>query len=212
MDKMLKDKYSMLRELKKGKGDINLEDIRTGLLGMLSNLRFQDGRSLEEVYKNQMVDDRIKKEQAKLEELDNVSEDMQSSNDDSDDRSVEVSEHESQKDIENEQPESDVEEGEEIISDPALYDDLLKAREQFKIKRNLFETQLDPSLSQEDTDLILSRYDDQMAKLEKELVKDQEDQANSLKAKLAARQKLNKQVVDVANDEISHTVGQMTDL
>jgi len=202
----------MLRELKKGKGDINLEDIRTGLLGMLSNLRFQDGRSLEEVYKNQMVDDRIKKEQAKLEELDNVSEDMQSSNDDSDDRSVEVSEHESQKDIENEQPESDVEEGEEIISDPALYDDLLKAREQFKIKRNLFETQLDPSLSQEDTDLILSRYDDQMAKLEKELVKDQEDQANSLKAKLAARQKLNKQVVDVANDEISHTVGQMTDL
>lgn len=88
MDKMLKDKYSMLRELKKGKGDINLEDIRTGLLGMLSNLRFQDGRSLEEVYKNQMVDDRIKKEQAKLEELDNVSEDMQSSNDDSDNRSV----------------------------------------------------------------------------------------------------------------------------
>lgn len=51
-----------------------------------------------------------------------------------------------------------------------------------------------------------------MAKLEKELVKDQEDQANSLKAKLAARQKLNKQVVDVANDEVSHTVGQMNDL
>jgi hypothetical protein len=76
----------------------------------------------------------------------------------------------------------------------------------------LFENQLDPSLSQEDKDLILSRYDDQMAKLEKELVKDQEDQANSLKAKLAARQKLNKQVVDVANDEVSHTVGQMNDL
>jgi hypothetical protein len=38
----------------------------------------------------------------------------------------------------------------------------------------------------------MSRYDDQMAKLERELLKDQEDQAQSLKAKLAARQKAHK--------------------
>lgn len=40
MNKMLKDKHSLLRELRKGKGDVNLEEIRSGLLQMLSNLRF----------------------------------------------------------------------------------------------------------------------------------------------------------------------------
>lgn len=66
---------------------------------------------------------------------------------------------------------------------------------------------IDPTLNQEDKDLILSRYDDQMAKLERELMKDQEDQSNSLKAKLALRQKKNKAVVDEANEDISHTMG-----
>lgn len=66
---------------------------------------------------------------------------------------------------------------------------------------------IDPTLNQEDKDLILSRYDDQMAKLERELMKDQEDQSNSLKAKLALRQKKNKTVVDEANEDISHTMG-----
>lgn len=32
MDKMLKNKYALLTELKQGKGDVNLEDIRSGLL------------------------------------------------------------------------------------------------------------------------------------------------------------------------------------
>jgi hypothetical protein len=40
MNKMLQDKHSLLRELRRGKGDTNLEDIRSGLLQMLSNLRF----------------------------------------------------------------------------------------------------------------------------------------------------------------------------
>lgn len=62
MNKMLRDKHSLLRELRRGKGDVNLEEIRTGLLQMLSNLRFQDGRSLEEVYKQQMMEERLKKE------------------------------------------------------------------------------------------------------------------------------------------------------
>jgi hypothetical protein len=52
MDKMLKDKYSILRELRKGQGDTNMNDIKSGLMLMLSNLRFWDGRSLEEIYNN----------------------------------------------------------------------------------------------------------------------------------------------------------------
>lgn len=35
MNKMLADKHSLLRELKQGQGDTNLEDIRTGLITML---------------------------------------------------------------------------------------------------------------------------------------------------------------------------------
>jgi len=37
---------------------------------MLSNLRFQDGRSLEELYKEQMVQERLEKEQQRLDEID----------------------------------------------------------------------------------------------------------------------------------------------
>lgn len=53
MNKMLFDKHSLIHELRKNHGDTNLEDIRSGLMQMLSNLRFSDGRSLEELYKEQ---------------------------------------------------------------------------------------------------------------------------------------------------------------
>ena len=214
MNKMLKDKHSLLRELRKGKGDVNLEEIRSGLLQMLSNLRFQDGRSLEEVYKQQMVEERLQKEQIRLDQIEeNVSEGPESgSGTESDDKEVAMSEHSQEEEDHLANPEEDKSENNEIISDPQLYDDLLKARDNFKTKREQFEMNIDPTLNQEDKDLILSRYDDQMAKLERELMKDQEDQSNSLKAKLAARQKKNKTVVDGANEDISHTMGQIGDL
>lgn len=200
MNKMLKDKHSLLRELRKGKGDVNLEEIRSGMLQMLSNLRFQDGRSLEQVYKQQMIEERLTKEQIRLDLIEEiVSEGPESgSGTESDEKSVAMmSEHNSEEVDELANPEEDIKsENNEIISDPQLYDDLLKARDNFKTKRELFEMNIDPTLNTEDKDLILSRYDDQMAKLERELMKDQEDQSNSLKAKLAARQKKNKTVVD----------------
>lgn len=40
MKKMLQDKHSLLTELRKGKGDQDLEDIRSNLTSMLGNLRF----------------------------------------------------------------------------------------------------------------------------------------------------------------------------
>jgi hypothetical protein len=62
MNKMLYDKHSLIHELRKGKGDSNLEEIRTGLIQMLSNLRFSDGRSLEQLYKEQVIKERLIKE------------------------------------------------------------------------------------------------------------------------------------------------------
>ena len=70
MEKMLKDKHSILRELRKGKGDTNLNDIKSGLMLMLSNLRFWDGRSLEEMYNEAMKQERLEAEEARLEEID----------------------------------------------------------------------------------------------------------------------------------------------
>lgn len=70
MHKMLSDKHALLTELRKGKGDTNLEDIKSGLMQMLSNLRFQDGRSLQELYKEQIEKDQLNQEKAKLNAID----------------------------------------------------------------------------------------------------------------------------------------------
>lgn len=51
---------------------------------------------------------------------------------------------------------------------------------------------LDSTLTQEEKEAIMNRYDEQMAKLDREMVKEQEDQANILKAKLAQRLKMAK--------------------
>jgi hypothetical protein len=160
-----------------------------------------------------MVQERLQKEQDRLEEIDkDMGSDSQESDNESE-KSVPVSVHEEEVDHLAKPDEDDKEdEDDNIVSDPALYDDLLKARQQFKTKRELFEANIDKSLSQEDRDLIMSRYDDQMQKMERDLLKEQEDQQMALKAKLAARQKLNKHVVETANKDMEHTTGQIKDL
>lgn len=162
MNKMLFDKHSLIHELRKGKGDTNLEDIRSGLMQMLSNLRFSDGRSLEELYKEQMIQERLSKEQAHLAEID-MKVQLNEGTDSEDD--IKIQEQESQDDsdkIEESPRQKDDSSEVEIISDPIAYDDMLKAREQHKSKREQFNASIDPSLSEEDRDLIMNRYDEQM--------------------------------------------------
>lgn len=60
----------------------------------------------------------------------------------------------------------------ELISDPVLYDDMVKARDQLKTKRDDFYKSIDPSLSEEDKDLIMNRYDEQMQRMEREMLKE----------------------------------------
>lgn len=55
MCKMLQDKYSLMNGLKKATGDVDLVDIKTKLLNMLQNLRFSDGRSLQELLEEMEV-------------------------------------------------------------------------------------------------------------------------------------------------------------
>jgi len=49
MNKMLKDKYSVMKDLMKSGGDKDITLIKNKVSSMLTNLRFTDGRSLQEV-------------------------------------------------------------------------------------------------------------------------------------------------------------------
>ena len=66
MNRMLKDKYSVMKDLNKSGGDKDLEAIKKKINSMLGNLRFNDGRSLQEVLKNMEVQKQLKEEEDKL--------------------------------------------------------------------------------------------------------------------------------------------------
>jgi len=58
------------------------------------------------------------------------------------------------------------------MADPNLYDDLLKAKEQMKLNRAKFIEQLDKSLSDQERQVIMNRFDDQMREMERQLLKE----------------------------------------
>ena len=73
------------------------------------------------------------------------------------------------KDIEMELPEESKDSDapmQEIMADPTLYDDLLKAKEQMKQNRAKFVETLDKSLSDAERLAIINRFDDQMRAME----------------------------------------------
>lgn len=90
------------------------------------------------------------------------------------------------------------------MADPNLYDDLLKAKEQMKLNRAKFIEQLDKSLSDQERQVIMNRFDDQMREMERQLLKEQEDQAKAFKAKLANRNKLHQHIVEVVKEDTKH--------
>lgn len=63
----------------------------------------------------------------------------------------------------------------EIMADPTLYEDLLKAKDQMKQNRAKFMETLDKSLSDAERLAIMNRFDDQMRAMESQLAKEQED-------------------------------------
>jgi len=69
MNKMLKDKYSVMKDLSKSGGDKDIEEIKAKVKSMLTNLRFNDGRSLHEVLEGMEMQKRLEQEQEKLKAL-----------------------------------------------------------------------------------------------------------------------------------------------
>ena len=126
---------------------------------MLGNIRFQDGRSLEEMFRDYQKKEQEAKDQARIEELDNFA----AMNEDSDEKEHVVEIEDKVRGIEMEAPEESKDSDaplQEIMADPTLYDDLLKAKEQMKENRTKFFETLDKSLSDAERLAIMNRFDD----------------------------------------------------
>ena len=55
MNQMLKNKYSVVSDLAKSGGDKDLTEIKIKVNSMLANMRFEDGRSLNEVLESTKI-------------------------------------------------------------------------------------------------------------------------------------------------------------
>jgi len=66
MNKMLKDKYSVMKDLMKSGGDKDLTSIKNKVTSMLTNMRFQDGRSLQQVLDEMNLQKEVEEEEARL--------------------------------------------------------------------------------------------------------------------------------------------------
>lgn len=66
MNKMLKDKYSVIKDLAKSGSDKDITVIQQKVSSMLNNLRFSDGRSLQEVMETMKIQEQIEAEEAQL--------------------------------------------------------------------------------------------------------------------------------------------------
>lgn len=76
------------------------------------------------------------------------------------------------------------------------FDDLLRAKNEIKRKRAEFAASLDKNLTDRERAMMLHRFDSQMTEMERTLKREQEEQANVLKAKLAARGKKSQEQVE----------------
>lgn len=92
------------------------------------------------------------------------------------------------------------------------FDDLLRAKEEIKKKRDAFETSLDKDMTDAERRQMMDRFDAQTAEMERALRKEQEDQAAMLHAKLAARNKKAQKTVERVDQITKPQQEQMKDL
>ena len=174
MNTMLKEKYSVLMDLLRSGGDKDLDVIKTKVNSMLFNLRFKDGRSLQEVLESKQMQLRLKEEEAKLKEMEEaekqakqggnssdsfVSEDFSDSENDSFISSSSKTHSKDDEDAEkNEDEDVDL-----MKANEGLADDMLAHKAALRKKREEFLANIDDNLSQKQKDEMLKAFDDQQA-------------------------------------------------
>jgi len=171
---------------------------------MIQNLRFEDGRSLHELVEQIKIEHKLQEEEERLKSL---TKDEKAEESSATEANKTKEENASDKDSFMDYGEEDDSEKDEdrlntaAAQNPMMYADLLKAREQQKKKREEFVTSLGDNLSDEQKEVMLKKYDEQMRDMERNLLKEQEDQADVLKNRLAARQKKLRSVAEEVNCE-----------
>lgn len=96
-----------------------------------------------------------------------------------------------------------------IHDDIDQYDDLLRAKNEIKRKRAEFAASLDKNLTDRERAIMLHRFDSQMTEIERTLKREQEEQANALKAKLAARGKKSQEQVEKIDATVKKELQQI---
>lgn len=96
-----------------------------------------------------------------------------------------------------------------IHDDIDQYDDLLRAKNEIKRKRAEFAASLDKNLTDRERAMMLHRFDSQMTEIERTLKREQEEQANALKAKLAARGKKSQEQVEKIDAAVKKELQQI---
>jgi hypothetical protein len=64
----------------------------------------------------------------------------------------------------------------EDLQDPDMFNDFLRAKDEIKSKRAAFEEGIDKSMSQDERDLMMERFDNSMREMELALQREQEEQ------------------------------------
>lgn len=86
--------------------------------------------------------------------------------------------------------------------DSSLVEDLVKAKEELRNKRDQFIASMDDQLSESEKADLLAKFDDQMREMERSLKKQMEDQDQALQNKMAARKRKRQEAQNAVNDKV----------
>lgn len=169
MNRMLKDKYSVMKDLAKSGGDKDLEQIKNKVGSMMINLRFTDGRNLQEVLESFKMQQQLQEEEDKLkamEEAEKQAKQEQKNESDSfvseafsdseDDSFISKSSKTHSKD-EDKEEDADADFNK---ANAGLADDMLAHKAALKKKREEFIASMDDNLSAKQREDLIKSFDD----------------------------------------------------
>lgn len=187
MNRMLKNKYSVMTDLMKSGGDKDLNIIKQKINSMLTNMRFQDGRSLQQVLDEMKLQKEVEEEEARLKAMqdkEKLEKEMKKSDDSFVSHSFTESEGEDDsflsKSSKTKSADADAEKEEEQEADPlranaGLADDLLAHKAALRKKREDFIASIDENLAPAQREALLKNFDEIQTMLAAQIQKEQQD-------------------------------------
>jgi hypothetical protein len=218
MNKMLKDKYSLDNELRKGHGNDDLDAIQGGILGLLENLRFNSGTTLKEKLEEmknaealRLQEEAFRSAEAEAKaRLENEDEDTSESDKYEDDDES----HDSYLDGDDESGDDEDKAKEEEMNNmrkanPELANDIMKARADMEEKKKRFLDSNAEHLTDEERKQMIAMFDKKQQDIENQLRREQEDAERILQGKLNKRKNRLKKVGKDANKDVAEKVEEI---